>query len=301
MVRGAYPTDYRNLENKMTLYNDIYCVIEKIPASFWGVVTGSFFSMGGVVLSNRANDRRLRQQLLHDRESKNHEREMSLRKDIYLTAVEAIATGIYSLGSFANLNIPDEKITSAFTEKSPSITKIHVIAQKDTSKAVVKLVSELGAAYLRLIARRIPLFAEQKRINFHKEQLDIYRLEQNRMLELMKQYNLSGDYDHRKWDILEKNYNFEGERIDATIKEHDSLAYGMYLKQLNLMTECIAETTELSPLIVPVLTAIRTELEMPLDEISLAELIEESIEHQKSAVEEFLRQAHSSVAQPNPQ
>ena len=103
----------------MTWHTYILVLIEKIPASFWGVVVGSFLSLGGVVVSNRANDRRLCQQLAHDRELKNRERELSLRKDIYLSAAEAIATGINSLGSFANLDISNDKLTAAYIEKSP--------------------------------------------------------------------------------------------------------------------------------------------------------------------------------------
>jgi hypothetical protein len=161
-------------------------------------------------------------------------------------------------------------------------------------------VSELGTAYLRLIARRIPLLAQQKRIAFLKEQIDIYAKEGGRIFELMKQHHISGDNDSRKWDILLNNCDLELEEFNAASKKHNDLTYSLYLEQLRLMEECIEETTKLSPLIVPVLTEIRKEIEMPLDETSLAELIEESIEHQKSAVAVFIEQAKSSVAKPAP-
>lgn len=279
----------------MTWYTDILTLIEKIPASFWGVVVGSLLALGGVVVSNRANDRRLRQQLAHDREIRNRERELSLRKDIYLAAAEAISTGINSLGSFANLDIPNDKLTAAYIDKSPSIAKVHVIALKDTAKAIAKLVGELGAAYLRLFAARLPLLAEKQRIAVLKDSMDAFGRERDRMLELMKQYNLSGEKDPRKWDILEKNFNFEQQRINAAIKEHDGLSSAMYLKQIDLMTECINETTKLSRLIVPVLVAVRAELDIPLDEESYVAVMEESILHQKSAVAEFIKQVQSSV------
>ena len=279
----------------MTWQADILTLIEKIPASFWGVVVGSFLSLGGVVVSNRANDRRLRQQLAHDRELKNRERELSLRKDIYLAAAETIATGINSVGSFANLDIPDAKLMAAYVDKSPSIAKVHIIAKTDTTKAVAKLVGELGAAYLRLFARRLPLLAEKKQIAFIKDQMDAFGRERDRMLELMRQHNLSGEKDSRKWEIIENNFNFEQQRIDNAIKEHDGLASDMYSKQIDLMSECINETTKLSRLIAPVLATVRMELEMPFDEASYVAVIEESILHQKSAVAEFIKQVQTSV------
>ncbi|WP_276672489.1 hypothetical protein, partial [Chlorobium limicola] len=238
---------------------------------------------------------RLRKQLAHDRELKNHERELSLRMDIYLAAADAISTGINSISSFANLDISNDKLTAAYVDKSPSIAKVHVIAKSDTTKVVAKFVGELEAVYIRLFARRLPLLGKKQQIVFIKDQMDVFGRERDRMLELMKQYNLSGQIDPRKWEILEKNFNFEQERIDNAVKEHDQLASHMYSKQIDLMSECINETTKLSRLITPVLLAVRTEIEIPFDETSYIAVIEENIQHQKSVVEEFIKQVQTTV------
>ena len=279
----------------MTWQADILTLVEKIPASFWGVVIGSLLSLGGVVASNRANDRRLRQQLAHDRELKTRERELTLRKDIYLDAAEAIATGINSIGNFANLDIPSDKLTAAYIVKSPSIAKVHIIAEKDTTRTVATLVGELGAAYLRLFGKRLPLLAQKQQIEFLKDQMDSFGRERDRILELMKQHNLSGEGDPRKWEILEKNFNFEQQRIDDVIKEHDSLSSVMASRQIDLMRECINETTERSRLVPPVLTAVRAELELPFDETNYVAVIEENIRRQQAAVSEFIEGVQSSV------
>jgi len=279
----------------MTWQADILTLVEKIPASFWGVVIGSLLSLGGVVASNRANDRRLRQQLAHDRELKTRERELTLRKDIYLDAAEAIATGINSIGNFANLDIPSDKLTAAYIVKSPSIAKVHIIAEKDTTRTVATLVGELGAAYLRLFGKRLPLLAQKQQIEFLKDQMDSFGRERDRILELMKQHNISGEGDPRKWEILEKNFNFEQQRIDDVIKEHDSLSSVMASRQIDLMRECINETTERSRLMPPVLTAVRAELELPFDETNYVAVIEENIRRQQAAVSEFIEGVQSSV------
>jgi len=61
-------------------------LLNGIPATFWGVVIGSLFTLTGVYLTNRASDRRLRSQLQNDRELKNREREMTFRKETYAAA-----------------------------------------------------------------------------------------------------------------------------------------------------------------------------------------------------------------------
>jgi hypothetical protein len=186
--------------------------------------------------------------------------------------------------------MPNDQLTAAYVNKSPSIAKVYVVAQNDTTKAFANLAGELGAAYLRLFARRFPLLVEKQRIAVLKEQMNAFGQERTRMLELMKQHNLSGENDKRKWDIILGNFNFEQQRIDETIKESDDLAAVLYAKQIEFMTDCISEATKLSRLIVPALVAIRKELEMPLDEASYVTVIEESIMHQKAAVSEFIKQ-----------
>src|SRR5438093_10325384 len=128
----------------MNAVTALFALIEKIPATFWGVVVGAFFALCGVALTNRANDRRLRAQLVHDRQIKDRDRELSLRKDVYLAAAEAISAGFMAVGRFPNLDLPNEEITAGYIEKSPSVAKVHVIAREETMRAVAILTGELA-------------------------------------------------------------------------------------------------------------------------------------------------------------
>ena len=148
---------------------DIIALIEKIPATFWGVVVGSFFTITGVLLTNRSNTNRLRIQLDHDREIKKEERELTLRKEIYLAAAEAISSGIQMIGSIANLNVSYDKLMESFSEKAPAIAKVNVIANEDTINALTAFMEELTSGLLRLSHQRIKLgAAQQKTINIQK-------------------------------------------------------------------------------------------------------------------------------------
>ena len=158
----------------MDIINKLFDLIGKIPATFWGIVIGSFFSRGGVVLANRANDRRLREQLNHDREMRNRDRELSLRKDVYLSAAEAVSAGIRALGRFADLEIPDNKLTEAYMDKSSAITKVDVIANEQTVEVLMNLVGELNAAYLSLSSKRLPLSAQNIKIIFLQQQINSF-------------------------------------------------------------------------------------------------------------------------------
>ena len=280
----------------MNWLSEILALIEKIPNTFWGVVIGSFFSLGGVFLSNRANDKRLRQQLAHDRELKNRERELSLRKDVYLAAAEAISIGITTLGSFSNLEIQDDKLTSAFVEKHPAIDKVHVIANEATAAAVLRLTGELGASYLRLLAKRIPLIQQKRQIANLKEQIKGFESVRDRMLELMRQHNIAGEINQQKFSVLERNFEFEQQRtIDAT-QELYQLEGDLVAKLLAFTKDCISESATPRRFVVPALVAFRTELELPIDEASYAKMVDERIKRQEEMLSEFIKQVQPTPA-----
>ena len=90
--------------------NVIIRMVEKIPATFWGVVVGSFLTLCGIYLTNRSSERRLRLQFDNDRALQNRAREMTFRKDIYLAVAEAVTVGINTLPRFADLSISDNQL-----------------------------------------------------------------------------------------------------------------------------------------------------------------------------------------------
>ena len=134
----------------MSWLNKFVEIVAMVPGTFWGVIVGSFFTLGAVMLSNRASDRRLRAQFEYERELRNRDRELALRKDIYLAATEAISAGLESVGKMADLEIPTNEITERYLRRAPAIAKIHVIGNEDTLKAVSNISSELAKTLLQL-------------------------------------------------------------------------------------------------------------------------------------------------------
>jgi len=269
------------------MLTELIALLERVPGTFWGVVIGSFFSLSGVVLTNRASDRRQRAQLAYDRDLKNRERELSLRKDVYLAAAEAISAGLSAVARFADLSVPHDKLTERYVEKSAAIAKVHVIATEDTAKAVAAFSGELGATYLRLSTKRFPLIAQKQRLALLDDQMNRSGAERDRMVGLMKQYSLDGAADPRQWDV-QRSYEAERARVDEVVKEHELLNAEFYAKQLDYMTECASESMRLGKLLVPALLAVRAELELPIDGAAYVQIIEQSVSKQETLLKEFI-------------
>ena len=83
------------LINTFLNYTDqIWLWVSSWSETFSGVVIGAAFTLAGVVLTNRTNLENLRLQLSHDREQRAKERSLSMRREIYLSAAEAIASAM---------------------------------------------------------------------------------------------------------------------------------------------------------------------------------------------------------------
>ena len=272
----------------------------QIPGTFWGVIIGSLFTLtatlGSMILLNRGNDRRLRSQLDQDRELKNRDREMSLRRDIYLAAAEAAAAGLIAIGRFTSIKDFDEKLIDGYTEKSPAIIKVHIVAKEETVKAVINFSTELNATFLRLYARRAPLVFQKQKIDILRAQFDSSMKENSRSLELMNQYNLEGLHDQYKWDALQRNFeqwqrSGEEDRLKADILDAELRA-----KHFEYMEECCGEAIKLGRILTPALISIRKELDLPIDEVEFCRISEEAIIKQIESLKEFMQNFQAVIA-----
>lgn len=269
-------------------------LLAEVPSSLWGVVVGGILTLSGVFLTNRATNRRLHQQLEHDRLLKQKERDLSLRKEIYLAAAETIAEGLNSLIRFADLRIPHDKLSERYIEKSASIAKVHVVASEPTARALLTFLSELSAAFLRLYAKRYPLSSEYESLAVLDEQIKTFAKERDRWLEEMKQFNLEGVPDARKWEVIQGNFEFERGRIAQTIQERATRRVQLGQRQLEYMQDCLAELKRVAPLLLPAVVGIRHELELTIDEEAYAQLMEESLRQQEVSISEFLKSIAST-------
>lgn len=262
---------------------------DAIPASFWGVVVGSFFSIAGVAISNRASDKRLRAQFEHEREWKTKDREMALRKEVFLSAAEALAAGMNSIGRFANFEIPNDQVTKPYIEKAPAISKVHVIARTETILPLAQFTSGLGALYMELFARRHELLREKNALTLVDDQIAQFGKERDRILEMIKQHNIEGIVDQRRWDVLQGNFDFEQKRINDGLAHRAQLAAALQPKHLEFMRECLSRARELGVMLIPVLTAVRIELELPLDESAYRQAMVDSYAQQQQAIDGFIQ------------
>lgn len=254
----------------MDWYQETLRLFSQIPATFWGVVVGSVFSLGGVIASNRANDMRLKRQLENDRDLKAKERELSIKKEVFLSAAEAMSAGIAMLGTYSNLEKSGEELIANYTSKSPAISKAHVIANESTIAALNKLTSELAASILHLSVKRNVLLNKKQEVQMLEKLSNGAWTERDRYLEMIKQYNIAGVPDARKWDVLQTSFTDEQKRAGDLSRKRSELFGQLCQQHAEFAKDCTKEVLKISKIVVPVLVEIRRELELPIDHANYA-------------------------------
>lgn len=256
--------------------------------TFVGVVIAAMAAFLGVYVTHCGHERRFRRQLEHDKELKRIEREMALRKEIFLDAAEAIVAGIGAVARYADLKVPHDELTKEFNEKRSAIAKVHIIAREETVYAVSAFMDELSATIIRLSLSRQPLIQMQSRLNILEDQIQIFGKEKDRLIELMKQLNFEGNTEQHRWDFVKNTFEFEDKRVIEANQEHQSLSLTLRTAHLNFLEVCYESSSQISKLLIPAVREVRSELELPFDELRYSQMIENSSNQQTQLIKEFI-------------
>jgi hypothetical protein len=108
----------------------VFDLINLVPNVIWAAIIASVLTLAGVLTTNRNNNSRLTKQLEHEGAQRDKEREIDLRREVYLGAAEAIAEAhgkIVQIPNFELQNIQDQfsnlKLSAALNKVAPRCFK----------------------------------------------------------------------------------------------------------------------------------------------------------------------------------
>jgi len=259
-------------------------LLSRVPSTFWGVVVGSFFTLAGITLTNRNASKNLKIQ-----------REMDLRKDVYLAAAEAIAAGLLALGRIANINTQSEAMAE-FNKVGPAIAKVYVIARIETIDAVVAVQSALTSGILRLQLYVMPVMVLKNRLAALSTRIDSFLATQTELLELIGEERLKGAPDRPKWDELQRQFKFETDRLNEAIFEKAGMEPSFAEAQLSLSRSAIDESQKVNRFLPAAIAALRKELELHLDADAFGVILQRNFDQQKHIFEQVVLQAQQIIS-----
>jgi hypothetical protein len=260
-------------------------LLAKVPATFWGVVAGSFFTLIGITLTNQAASRRQRQELDH-----------AMRKEVYLAAAEGISATLASFGRFPDPKLPFAKLAEVLNEKMPLISRAQLIAGADAWEHFTSLAFETATLFQRLILKRLPLAELQQQMDQLLADSDRALKGQDLMLEEMKQFNLADDQQSpQKWNIIRGNFDYEANRLGRNERAIKRLKPDLIRLQMDLAREAIVSVHALGRIGAQAVIAIRKELGVPIDEARYLATMEENYHKQIVELSSFQQSIEAAL------
>lgn len=251
---------------------NIQTMIENIPPAFYGVLIGSLLTIIGVVLTNISNTKRLRLQHEHERQVRNKERDLNMRREIYMDAMEAISAGITAISRFPELNETPEALMKSYTSLSAKVSKVTIVGQNETIEALANFQLELNGAFLRLSAKRDKFDADLRRHENLENAVNSTKEKLNFLSEQLTKAKLDS-IPHEQLEQLQSEQDVA--RKDLTDLQSQEMEIGNKLMQTiaNLVKTSMAEVSTLNNLLVPLISLMRTELELPFNSEHFAQIL----------------------------
>lgn len=211
------------------------------------------------------------------------ERQISVRKEVYLKASEDFVKASQYLGTLAQLDISKNNLANGFHDLFISASKVSLIAEQKT----VKSVSDLVLCYNKLLFKFTPTILDfnliNNKIKINKDFYNKTQIEIDRILHEMRKYRENLENNSQRFQALDNSYKFQEERANKLSDEINEL-WATYNKQNTIFAkELIEELKNIHPLQTIVLCNMREELEIDTNFDNFKEIFEN---HSRISIEE---------------
>lgn len=252
----------------------IITVFSLIPDVIWAAIIASGLTFLGVTLSNRANRKCLLLQLNHAAQQKDKERELQIRKEVYMEAAEAIAESIKDIQLLPNRIIYTNNLEIG-NKLLQALAKVHMVGTLDTIKNTIQFMGKFNQLTLPIVPE-ITKFAvlKQELANLN----NLSEIQINSMKEINKnfeQMNSSSKQNPNILDIYKKTFESMKTNHDTTIASMINKEAQQKTLHTKLLSMCLKAGIYLQKESLYVILSIRKELNLEIDSAEYISEMEE--------------------------
>jgi hypothetical protein len=245
-----------------------------IPNVIWAAIIASGLTFLGVTLSNRANRKCLLLQLNHAAQQKDKERELQIRKEVYMEAAEAIAESIKDIQLLPNRIIYTNNLEIG-NKLLQALAKVHMVGTLDTIKNTIQFMGKFNQLTLPIVPE-ITKFAvlKQELANLN----NLSEIQINSMKEINKnfeQMNSSSKQNPNILDIYKKTFESMKTNHDTTIASMINKEAQQKTLHTKLLSMCLKAGIYLQKESLYVILSIRKELNLEIDSAEYISEMEE--------------------------
>jgi hypothetical protein len=212
---------------------------------------------------------------------------MTLKKEVYLAAAEAVSAAQKAIHNFADMNVKPHEITAAYLAKSHALAKIYVVGTPEAIKGLLHFTGGLNPIVAELGLKREKLNIQKSHLDYLQRSYGSASSKRDHYLETMQKYNLDVVQDAARWEAVNRAFDNEQKSCNAFTEEQREKGKTFYLDRMSLVGEASECAIKLGHLALPLLAAVRVDLELPLDIAEIRPLIEENNAIERAVWTEF--------------
>jgi len=273
------------------LLESVFVLLKSIPAIFYAITTGSTITLCGLYMQNRSESERNTQRLRHDAFMRDREREMTLRRDVYLKSAEALAHAQEYLTVFAREDLATAQHEALIKGIGGDLNKVHIVGSLPTVEAIVEANEFFVHGVADLSVERLPVKYLKEEIKAEEKLLEAAGGRRDEALTRMREMDRAQTTESAFWGIQNQVLGEAQNAIESAIERLRTLKEELSVREANLLRNGANASIAFGALVVRANLVIRRELELPLDAEAYLGLMERSQEMLTRDMDHFHEQA----------
>jgi hypothetical protein len=262
-----------------------------LPAIVWtgviGALTTLFGTLGAVVVTNWGNTTRLLRQLDHDSTEKGKERLATLRRELYLKAVDANVRGLAYFGTLPQADLTKPDIDLPLRDVLAAGAQLQLVVSQTTAQLVSDLISSYGELQLRLLAKVSPIHTVRSDIQMNDDLYERSQAEVKRVTASLTRAAESGQRDAEMFQRLERSYGFARDAAQGFADSRAEAWDKFIAMQREYLKDLVPEMKKLGEQQIHLLVELRRELDVGGDIDVFQSMMRRQMERAERAVTQF--------------
>lgn len=208
-----------------------------VPAAVWGTVFGavwgSLFGLLSSTLAERWSAARAKAQREHDSQEKARDRNMTLRREVYLPLAADVNEALTFLSTMPTRTIEAIGGADPLSRLGAAASKLGLVASADTAAAANNFQTECGMLYLRFSPMAMEIAGIAHGVGVAERIRDEYLAEMGRLNTALAAMNASGQPDIQKFHAHMRQYEVAKdafERQSLQINERNARRQALHLQ-----------------------------------------------------------------------
>jgi hypothetical protein len=183
-------------------------LLTQIPHAVWGALAGAILALAGVVITNWSNNKRLKIQLRHDAAERNKEREVAMRRQVYLDAAKEVVKAPQYLATLPSKDLSRVETQTELSELFARVNQVHLVGQKETVEAVSVWSIGLTKSVFGLMQHVMPMPITRNEIERLNQEVEENSTKSAEYLAQLVQRHLAGNLDESTWSVINQHIEF---------------------------------------------------------------------------------------------